>query len=344
VTPAGDRSGKRESEVARRAAATRVASPRPRRSAWGDLGLWALSLATSAALWFFVNTGDGTEDRTMRVRLEAKNLPPGLVVTNSPTESVELRVSGPSVIVAGIEPRRLRGVVDLSSAQPPRIRENLSESNFSLPRKVEVKRITPAWAIFDVDRLVTRTVGVRLERRGEPGPGQRVGGVEIVPDRVEVEGPAQAVETLRDVATRAVELSALDASAQVEVDLESPGGQVRVRPSRVLVRFDFEEVLEQRRLSGLAVRAGDGSGWSVQPGSVAVVVRGARESLDRLAIEDGSVYVDVGSRAPGSAFRARPRVRLPDGIELVRVEPEEVTVQSVARSGGAGAGRLERRQ
>ena len=130
-------------------------------------------LATAVGLWFFVNTGDGNEDRTMRVRVEPANLPAGLVVTNALTEHVELRVTGPSVIVAGIDARRLKGVVDLSNAQPPRVREGLGEGNFSLPRKVQIKKIVPAWAIFDVDRLATRTLPVRLDRRGETRAGQR---------------------------------------------------------------------------------------------------------------------------------------------------------------------------
>jgi len=301
-----------------------------------------LSLATATGLWFFVNTGDGTEDRTMRVKLEARNLPAELVVTNALTEHVELRVSGPSVIVAAIDPRRLKGVVDLSNAQPPRVREGLGEANFSLPRKVQVKRIVPSWAIFDVDRLVTRTVAVRLERRGDPRPGQRIGGVEIVPERVTVTGPAQVVEAMKDLPTRPVELGSLDESAQLEVELETSGGVVRAQPAKVLVRFDVETVHEERRIPRVAVGADDAGAWSASPGSVAVVVRGPRESLDRLALDDGSVYVDVGGRAPGTSFRARPRVRLPEDVELVRVEPDEVSVQPARPRGNAGA-RVERR-
>lgn len=317
---------------------------RPRSSKWADLGLWALSLATAAGLWFFVNTGEGTEDRTMRVRLDPMNLPAGLVVTNALTEHVELRLSGPSVIVAGIDPRRLRGIVDLSNAQPPRFRETLGEANFSLPRKIQVKKVSPAYAIFDLDRLATRTLPVRLERRGEPRPGRRIGGVEIVPDRVEVTGPAQAVEAMKDVPTKAVDMTALEEGAQIEVDLEAGGGLLRPQPARVIVRFDVETLHEERRLGSVPVRAGNGDGaWVVSPGSVAVVVRGPRESIDRLALDDGSVYVDVGGHAPGLPFRARPRVRLPEDVEVVRIEPSEVAVQS-ARPGSAGAGRLERRQ
>jgi len=82
---------------------------RPTPSPWGDLGLWALSLATAVGLWFFVNTGDGTEDRVMRVRIEPTNVPAGLVLSGIVTEYAELRVRGPSVIVAGIDQRRIRG-------------------------------------------------------------------------------------------------------------------------------------------------------------------------------------------------------------------------------------------
>ena len=226
---------------------------RPTPSPWGDLGLWALSLATAVGLWFFVNTGDGTEDRVMRVRIEPTNVPAGLVLSGTVTEYAELRVRGPSVIVAGIDQRRIRGEVDLSDAQPPRFREALTEKNFVLPRKVEVRKIAPPVAVFELDRLATRTLPVRLERRGEPPPGQIVGGVEIVPDHVEVVGPAEALAALRDVVTKPLDLATLGEGAQVDLDLDSAGALVRITPERVLVRVDLETTSADRRFPGVRV-------------------------------------------------------------------------------------------
>ena len=314
---------------------------RPTPSPWGDLGLWALSLATAVGLWFFVNTGDGTEDRVMRVRIEPTNVPAGLVLSGTVTEYAELRVRGPSVIVAGIDQRRIRGEVDLSDAQPPRFREALTEKNFVLPRKVEVRKIAPPVAVFELDRLATRTLPVRLERRGEPPPGQIVGGVEIVPDHVDVVGPAEALAALRDVVTKPLDLATLGEGAQVDLDLDSAGALVRITPERVLVRVDLETTSADRRFPGVRVSLGGDGAWRATPSEVTLVLRGAPERLDALALPGGSVYVDTAGRPVPGSFRSRPSVRLPQGVELVRIDPGEVLVQSATRG---AAGKAEGRQ
>ena len=314
---------------------------RPTPSPWGDLGLWALSLATAVGLWFFVNTGDGTEDRVMRVRIEPTNVPAGLVLSGTVTEYAELRVRGPSVIVAGIDQRRIRGEVDLSDAQPPRFREALTEKNFVLPRKVEVRKIAPPVAVFELDRLATRTLPVRLERRGEPPPGQIVGGVEIVPDHVEVVGPAEALAALRAVVTKPLDLATLGEGAQVDLDLDSAGALVRITPERVLVRVDLETTSADRRFPGVRVSLGGDGAWRATPSEVTLVLRGAPERLDALALPGGSVYVDTAGRPVPGSFRSRPSVRLPQGVELVRIDPGEVLVQSATRG---AAGKAEGRQ
>jgi len=314
---------------------------RPTPSPWGDLGLWALSLATAVGLWFFVNTGDGTEDRVMRVRIEPTNVPAGLVLSGTVTEYAELRVRGPSVIVAGIDQRRIRGEVDLSDAQPPRFREALTEKNFVLPRKVEVRKIAPPVAVFELDRLATRTLPVRLERRGEPPPGQIVGGVEIVPDHVEVVGPAEALAALRDVATKPLDLATLGEGAQVDLDLDSAGALVRITPERVLVRVDLETTSAERRFPGVRVSLGGDGAWRATPSEVTLVLRGSPERLDALALPGGSVYLDTAGRPVSGSFRSRLSVRLPQGVELVRIDPGEVLVQSAPRG---AAGKAEGRQ
>jgi len=204
-----------------------------------------------------------------------------------------------------------------------------------------VRKIAPPVAVFELDRLATRTLPVRLERRGEPPPGQIVGGVEIVPDHVEVVGPAEALAALRDVATKPLDLATLGEGAQVDLDLDSAGALVRITPERVLVRVDLETTSAERRFPGVRVSLGGDGAWRATPSEVTLVLRGAPERLDALALPGGSVYVDTADRPVSGSFRSRPSVRLPQGVELVRIDPGEVLVQSATRG---AAGKAEGRQ
>jgi hypothetical protein len=311
------------------------------RISWGDLGAWVVAFATALGLWLFVNTGERMSERTLRVRLEPENLPPGLVVANQVAEFAELRVAGPGVILSGIDPKRLRTPLDLSGVRPGVATYAINPKMFQLPRKVEVLRVTPAQVSLQIDRLGKRTLPVRLDRQGAVPAGHSVSAVEIVPDKVEVSGPAGKLEGLRAIATEPLDFSALGAEgSDLYLRLVSPAEDVEVTPPEVLARVEVAPIVAEREFKGVAVEVRGGEGWKVDPVRVTVAVRGPESSVASLELAPGSVYVDAGELSPPGPHRLRPAVVLPDGVEVVRRVPDEVTLQVPApkpkRRGAAG--------
>src|SRR5581483_4307022 len=330
----------------RRARARARGRPLPR-IAWGDLSAWVVAFATAIGLWLFVNTGERMSERTLRVRLEPENLPAGLMITNQVAEFAEVRVSGPGVILSGLDPKRMRTPLDLSGVRPGIATYSLNPKTFQLPRKVEVMRVTPAQVSFQVDRMAKRTLPVRLERRGEVPAGFSVAGMEVSPDKVEVSGPATKLEGLRALATEPLDLANVGPDgSQVYLRVLSPAENVLVAPSEVLARVDVAPVVAEREFTGVQVALrGAPDGWAVDPQRVALTVRGPESSVSSLELGAGSVYVDAGELAPPGPHRVRPSVVLPDGVEVVRQVPEEVSLKwsGGKRRGGGVARKAESR-
>ncbi len=316
-----------EHREAERGRAASSAFPWP---SWGDLGAWVIAFAVAIGLWLFVNTGERVSERTIRVRLEARNLPLGLMVTNRIPEHAEVRVSGPGMILSGIEPRRLRVPLDLSGVRAGVATFALGPQMFHLPRKVEVLRVTPAQISFHVERSTRRTLPVRLERQGEVEEGGALGTIEIVPEKVEVVGPATQVDGLRAVTTAPLDLGTLSVGAnEVPIPLSEPGDLLQVAPKEVLARIQVVALPVQRELRGVEVAIrGEHAGWTIEPRQVDVVLRGAPRRLEALDLAADSVYVQIQGGA--GTGRSRVMVDLPDGIELVRVEPEDVALLAPA--------------
>lgn len=309
-------------------------------SSWGDPGAWLVAFATAIGLWTFVNYGERPDARTVQVRLEPVGLAEGLIVTNPSAEYADIRVAGPGPILSGLDGRRIRAEIDLAGAAPGRITARLAPRMFNLPRKLEIVQISPPQARYTVEKLISRTVPVTLERRGDPPGGRVVADVEIVPASVRVVGPASRVEPLSAVFTESLDAALFtDDASPIEVGLVPPAAQVRLEPKAVVVRANLQVRSTERRLEGVPVAVRGPGRWVVEPAEVAIAVRGPDRTVRGLALEPGSVYVDGSSLVSPGPTRVRPTVQLPEGVALIGQWPAEVVVRAAPGARAEGAAR-----
>lgn len=312
------------------------------RISWVDVGTWGAALATAIGLWLLVNIGERTSERTLRVRIDPENLPAGMVITNPIPEYAEVRVSGSGLILSSIDAKGLRTALDLAGAKPGVATYSLDPKSFELPRKVEVNRVTPSQITFHLDRMAKRSLPVRLERIGEVPAGLRLKELALLPEKVDVSGPKSRLDGLQAVVTVPFDLAELaPGTRQAEVELVQPGGQAQLKSPSIRVRTVVEPVIVERTLRRvkLTIR-GDAADWEAKPEGVNVVVRGPELELDELELEPGAVYVETEELTGKGPHRVKPKVELPKGIDLVRVEPAEIALEgSAAGSAPEGAGR-----
>jgi len=314
---------------------------RLRATSWVDVGTWAIALAVAIGLWLLVNIGERTSERTLRVRLEPENVPAGMVIVNPIPEYAEVRVSGSGLILSSIDAKNLHTTLDLSGTKPGVLTYSLDPKNFELPRKVEVSRVTPSQVTFHLDTLGKRTLPVRLERTGEVKKGLRLKELALIPEKIEVSGPRTRIDGLQGLVTAPLDLAALQpGTQQVDLALVQPGGLVQLKAPEVRVRTVVEPVVVERTLRKveLEVRGGN-EGYRVRPDSVTVVVRGPETELEALELSAGAASVDAEKHAGEGPQRVKPDVELPPGIELVRIEPAEVTLEPLGAAEGEGGGR-----
>jgi YbbR domain-containing protein len=299
------------------------------RSLANDGATWLLALLLAIGLWFFVNAGSKTSERTLRVRLDLAGLPAGMVITNPVPEYVEIRAIGSGLLLSSIDAKDLRAALDLSGVRPGVATFTLHSRNFSLPRSVDVTRVTPSQVSLQVDRLLRRSVPVRLETRNELEPGLSLTQSSVLPETVEVTGPRSAVAVLPAVETQPVDLAPLPAGVtDREVDLVYPGGLMQIRLPRVRVHLVVDRELAERSFAGVPLELRNAApGLEAVPAEVRVVVAGPRDELGGLELRPGAAYIDATDLSEPGPHRVRPEVALPPGYRVVRVEPPVVEVR-----------------
>ncbi|MBX5493639.1 MAG: hypothetical protein IRZ14_21020, partial [Chloroflexi bacterium] len=311
-----------------------------------DLGRALLAIAFSLAIWVQVQAEQNPERMTtLRLPVEPRNVPPGLVITNQAEwNPVEVRVSAPRDAMGEVHESDFRAFVDLSRAvrtedpageefevqvvplnnRDPRLR--ISEPN---PRRIRVR----------LEEVISRSVPVRARTEGSPPFGYRAGRPEISPPSVSVTGPASYVNRVEaaEVEVR-LDAATADIDQQLPVQLVSAQGerlnpstaQTQVQPPLVRVtlpvtqQLGYKEVGVRPRLRGSVPPGYWVQSVAIDPPAVPLV--GDPAALANItAVETDPI--DLNGRT--GTFSQPVNLQVPAGLTLGRADQVTLTVQVV---------------
>ncbi len=300
----------------------------------GRLKVAALGLALF--LWVLVRVGvPGQRDLLIPINIRLDD--PGWIVLGDPVPATVLvRFSGPPTEIF-----RLSGFTEMSIAVP--ITEVLDEE-MVIPlqpgwvsvdgyRGVQVEDIVPSSINVHLDRVVTRTIPLRISTRGRlPDHLALTRDLSLTPNLVRVSGPASLVEMLDTLDIVPVALGDVEEQATVETVVDTAGlGRMTVVPYAVILRIPAEESIE-RVFSGIPVitdpAVGDGP-IQVFPEALQVTVKGARSRVSAMeadflrAVVPSYAIRDLGDfeerRVPIEVEGVPPYVSVVPGSDSVAV-------------------------
>ncbi|MDQ4044063.1 MAG: CdaR family protein [Chloroflexota bacterium] len=200
-------------------------------------------------------------------------------------------------------------------------------------QRVQEVEIVPG-NIRTVVELEARGKAVSVVPRvvGSPAEGYVVQQQIAVPSMVIVDGPPEVLDSLLFVNTEPVDITGASDSLSSEVPLEDlPEGTTLVEPeeNRIEVRVSIAPSGGTvNRIPDMPVAVdnlGDGLDASIDPEAIAIEVRAPSDVLTSLRPEDVSVSIDAAGLGPG-VYSLQPQVEVPDDVEVIQTQPEEVMV------------------
>jgi len=150
-----------------------------------NLGLKVLSIVLASLLWGVV-AGQREAERSLRVPLEYRNIPPDLELLGEPASLVDVRVRGSSGVLGELRGADLVAVLDLRTARTGRRLFHLLPDDIDVPTGVKVLQVTPSTLSLTFEASASRTVPVVPDLDGDPAPGYLVGRVTTEPPTVDV--------------------------------------------------------------------------------------------------------------------------------------------------------------
>ena len=293
-----------------------------------NFGIKVLSIGLAALLWGLV-AGQREAERSLRVPLEYRNIPPELELLGEPASLVDVRIRGSSGVLGELRGADLVAVLDLRSARSGRRLFHLLPGDIAVPTGVKVLQITPSTLSLTFEASAVRTVPVVPDLDGDPAPGFIVGRVTTVPATVDVVGPLSAVQQITEATTEPVNISGATRPVRDTVTIGLPDSIARLRnPQSGVVTIEIAQAPVERTiervpvgLRGLAA----GRHATLRPAQVTATVRGAGTAVSGLTATSLELYADLSGLIPGR-YNLPVRYQSPGEVTITRVEPANLDV------------------
>ena len=296
-----------------------------RQALFGDWPLKVTSVLLSMLLWVVAATEE-PGSRVIAARL-AIDPPPGRSILQAPA-TVSVHLTGPRRALLELQASGIqfaRGIPDTVTGR--RVLLTLSPTDLILPRGIDVRvqDLEPREVLIELDSVVSRRVAVYPDVEIQAGRGfGLIGGIQVLPGRVLISGPADLVVRLDSVSTFPLLIARAEGEIERRIAIDTLGlGPVRVIPSEVTLTLEVQEVSD-RTFGAVPVRIPSSLGALVaDPDSVQLLVRGTVTRIGELTADSVRVVVDPErGTAPG---RAALRVVVPQGFTGVAT-PDSVTL------------------
>lgn len=273
---------------------------------------------------------DQLAQRQVRVTVETGDVPEGLAIGTPRLSHDEVTASGPQSQLGRVD-RAVARVQVFESGIDIRQPQVLLVPVDIDGRQVESVELDPPSITVEIDvRTVetSKTVPIRPQLVGTPAEGYQIGAVTVEPSVVTIFGLPAALEEVAEVTTEPIPVGSATASVVRDAELVLPEGtRLAAEATPPVVSVIISPALATRTyLVGVACEGvSSGSACLPQQSQLAIVLEGPATVLATLDPADLTPVLDASGLGPGE-HELTPSFSLPDGVELIRVSPGQVTI------------------
>lgn len=293
----------------------------------------ALVLFLAIIIWAMaVRANDPAKTSTLEVPIEIVGKPPEAELVSRPPDLVRLTIQGPGSALDQASPDDYQAIVDLS---------DIPYGDTTVPiqvqggdEQIELVSWFPEDASIEMEQIVTREIPIAFQIRGEVARGHRIGEERVEPESVLITGPAPRVD---QIAEGRVVIFVDDAREDI-AELRRPTfydlqGNVASVVGLTVSPAEVEVIIPIEELAGFAEKpitvnwiGEPAPGFrlldvNVEPGSVQIT--GLPATLDALRIQ--TEPIDITGLTETDTRQVA--LDLPDGVQLVDIQPVVVTVE-----------------
>jgi YbbR domain-containing protein len=300
-----------------------------------NLTTLVIAMVLAIVIWASaVRASDPVETLTFEIPVEVVGRGADSEVINRPPESVLITIEGPSSALAQALPSTFQGVIDLNDV--PYGENEVPIEVQGQTDQVEVVSIFPETAQIRLDQIVSRSIPIALQVRGEVPRGHRLGTTRIEPETVQVTGSADRVDALAEGRV----IVFVDDAREDVIETRRPTfydfeGNVASTAGLTISPQEVETIVPVVELAGYAEKPISAL-WIGEPASGhrlldvrvepdSIQVTGSPDQLDTLFVQ--TEPIDITGLT--ESLTQQVALDLPEGVTPVDLQPVFVTVEVV---------------
>jgi len=293
-----------------------------------NFSLKILSLLFAVSLWLFANL-KATADRSMKIPVVLDNLSSNLIITNTITDHINVKVDGPWRIISNLDPNEFPIHLDLSDAKAGVNTYQINEKMMQLPSGLKLTILFPDTIQIRLETLVPKDVLVKANiRDGSLEQGYAIQEVQVTPKYAGLIGAKSEIAGLSVVETEEIDLAGRKDTFETEVNIipREPHIWATERYRKVKVRITIIERTLQKEFLKQPVSLKNAPGHViVKPAYVDVVIEGPATKLDKVTPHMVRPEVTV-PKGTISSSKLPVIVELPEEGVRAHCRPERVLV------------------
>lgn len=299
-----------------------------------NMPLRLLALAIAIFLTLYVNREGNRITFSFFVPIEVGNPPKDKMIVRQSTVEVQATVVGPAYLVSKIpeSPPTIR--IEIPDSVGFYHKAALEETLLSLEPSVELVSFEPKEVEFSFEKRASKIVPIVVAQTGALGADLRLQGISVEPERVEIVGPESEVSRIQAAETYPpVDLSELKGSVSRVLDLKLPARLAKPKEERASIKINVGQAAEEKRFTGLSIqlRAIPGRAFIIKPTEVNVEISGPKALVDEVKRAEVVPFIRPPEGDDWRGGDVPVGVDLPDGLEVVSIEPASVLVQPEVR-------------
>lgn len=290
-----------------------------------NLSTKLISIITALVLWMVV-LGSQNVEVTKDVPLELIPSEELLPANEVPT-LVNVRISGPKAFLRTFVERKESPIrINLRGTKPGVVTYRFMPEDFKVPLGVKVLWIQPPVLSVKLEPARTKEVPVRVELRGAPPEGARIGKIELDPRFVKVRATRARLEGLAELVSLPIDVSELVEDTERTLAFDLPTEEVQLASPPPKVNIQVIAAAPHFRLRNVPIRVLT-SGLRALPATPRVTVFVRAPPRELKALDSSRISAEIDLRGSGKGTHAGTvKVTVPKRITLIRVVPSQVSV------------------
>jgi len=267
------------------------------------------------------------------VPLEFQQFPAGVEMMGEAPSLIDVRVRGGSSTLSRLGAGDIVAQLDLKAARVGRRLYQITPEQVRVPFGVQVVQVTPPTIVLAFEISATKQVPVVPELDGEPAAGFVIGTTQVDPPTVEVVGPESAIARVVQATTEPVPVAGARNAVKDTVTIGLLDPSLRLKTPRLaqvtvdVIPGPVERAFRERPVH--LVNLGSNLVARATPHAVEVVVRGSREGVGEMEMDEVVASVDLSGLGVGT-YTLPVHVESPVHAGIARVLPAtlQVTINS----------------